>query len=324
MGGLRLLARQDFAQWWKTTGDLNRLRDHFYVIQRLYGEQAAAAAVDYLVLNKSLDDDFAGLSFPETADPVKYEQASASFNWAIQTVASRQSEIDRVAAKQRLFGVLDRLVTLPARDTVVLNVQKDHTAYARVPEPGACAFCLMLASRGAVYKKSTVGMVNKYHDHCRCLGIEVKRDGSDLPRINRDLERVWSNLSHDLGRAPNVADFDRHIRELKAAKRWPEVQRVKVPSYQGGEPLPKDLNRLVGHVLYGWRDRPRRGELDYPHTENIRMGIRGIASVMYLSLISRGLIKILLTRSLPHWRTQITRSQVKLNELCGKTSMEQL
>ncbi|OIS19765.1 hypothetical protein BHF94_07855 [Corynebacterium diphtheriae] len=53
-------------------------------------------------------------------------------------------------------------------------------------------------------------------------------------------------------------------------------------------------------------------------------GIRGIASVMYLSLISRGLIKILLTLSLPHWRTQITRSQVKLNELCGKTSMEQL
>ncbi|CAB0762658.1 hypothetical protein FRC0546_02104 [Corynebacterium diphtheriae] len=199
MDGLRLLARQDFAQWWKTTGDLNRLRDHFYEIQRLYGEQAAAAAVDYLVLNRSLDDDFAGLPFPETADPVKYEQASASFSWAMQTVASHQSEIDRVAAKQRLFGVLDRLVTLPARDTVVLNVQRDHTAYARVPEPGACAFCLMLASRGAVYKKSTVGMVNKYHDHCRCLGIEVKRDGSDLPRINRDLERVWSNLSHDLG-----------------------------------------------------------------------------------------------------------------------------
>lgn len=28
---------------------------------------------------------------------------------------------------------------------------------------------------------------------------------------------------------------------------------------------------MVGHVLYEWRDRPRRGEVDYPHTENIRM-----------------------------------------------------
>ncbi|WP_241008791.1 hypothetical protein [Corynebacterium diphtheriae] len=37
------------------------------------------------------------------------------------------------------------------------------------------------------------------------------------------------------------------------------------------EPLPKDLNRLVGHVLYEWRDRPRRGEVGYPHTGNIRM-----------------------------------------------------
>lgn len=25
----------------------------------------------------------------------------------------------------------------------------------------------------------------------------------------------------------------RYFRELKAAKRWPEIQRVKVPSYQG-------------------------------------------------------------------------------------------
>ncbi|AEX45161.1 hypothetical protein CDHC01_2110 [Corynebacterium diphtheriae HC01] len=45
-----------------------------------------------------------------------------------------------------------------------------------------------------------------------------------------------------------------------------------MPKAFPGEPLPKELNRLVGHVLYGWRDRPRRGEVDYPHTENIRMG----------------------------------------------------
>lgn len=192
LDGLRLLARQDFSSWWANTGDLRKLREKFFEIQAVYGEQAAAAAVDYLVLSRSLDDDLAGLPFPDRADPAGYQQASKSFDWAVQTVNSQQSELDRVEAEKRLFGVLDRLVTLPARDTVVLNVERDKTAYARVPEPGACAFCLMLASRGAVYTKATVGAVHKYHDHCRCLGIEVKRDGSDLPRINRDLEQLWA------------------------------------------------------------------------------------------------------------------------------------
>lgn len=41
--------------------------------------------------------------------------------------------------------------------------------YRRVPEPGACAFCLMLATRGAVYSSaSTAGGDNRFHAHCRC------------------------------------------------------------------------------------------------------------------------------------------------------------
>lgn len=43
------------------------------------------------------------------------------------------------------------------------------TRYRRVPEARACAFCLMLASRGAVYlTESTAGAGRKFHSHCRC------------------------------------------------------------------------------------------------------------------------------------------------------------
>lgn len=44
------------------------------------------------------------------------------------------------------------------------------TAYRRVPEPGACPFCLVLATRGAVYTSETTagGSANRYHAHCRC------------------------------------------------------------------------------------------------------------------------------------------------------------
>jgi hypothetical protein len=61
----------------------------------------------------------------------------------------------------------------PGRDTVMQAAHKDKAAYARVPEPGACKFCLMLASRGFVYSKSTVGDSKKFHGKCRCNAMPV-------------------------------------------------------------------------------------------------------------------------------------------------------
>lgn len=43
--------------------------------------------------------------------------------------------------------------------------------WRRVPRPGACDFCLMLATRGAVYSSREVALGRdgrKYHDFCRC------------------------------------------------------------------------------------------------------------------------------------------------------------
>ncbi|QPK80350.1 EndoU domain-containing protein [Corynebacterium lizhenjunii] len=53
-----------------------------------------------------------------------------------------------------------------------------------------------------------------------------------------------------------------------------------MPEYAGdgtskvfpGEPLPKDLNRAVAHVLYGWRDTPLKGGMWVKHSEDSRMG----------------------------------------------------
>lgn len=61
----------------------------------------------------------------------------------------------------------------PGRDTVIQAAHKEKAAYARVPEPGACKFCLMLASRGFIYSKSTVGDAKKFHGKCRCNAMPV-------------------------------------------------------------------------------------------------------------------------------------------------------
>jgi hypothetical protein len=51
-------------------------------------------------------------------------------------------------------------------------------AWRRVPEAGACSFCLMLATRGAVYRTAqTAGSGNAYHRMCRCdAELEVEFD----------------------------------------------------------------------------------------------------------------------------------------------------
>ncbi|MCT1710223.1 hypothetical protein [Dermabacter hominis] len=60
--------------------------------------------------------------------------------------------------------------------------------FARVPEPGACAFCRMLASRGAAYtsKRSATAITTgaregeSFHDDCHC-SVAAARDDSELP-----------------------------------------------------------------------------------------------------------------------------------------------
>jgi hypothetical protein len=61
----------------------------------------------------------------------------------------------------------------PGRETVIQAAHKDGAGYARVPEPGACKFCLMLASRGFVYSKDSVGQSKKFHGKCRCNPMPV-------------------------------------------------------------------------------------------------------------------------------------------------------
>lgn len=76
--------------------------------------------------------------------------------------------------------------------TILDNAQRDPQArgYARIPEAGSCAFCLLLATRGAVYKhdrgggdgdsfaasnakfkdrKGSLPTSIKVHDNCRCI-----------------------------------------------------------------------------------------------------------------------------------------------------------
>lgn len=89
------------------------------------------------------------------------------------------------------FGLLatslDKLVKQPSRDTVKASSVANGLRYARVPRGAkTCAFCLMLASRDAVYltRKSAgdmgSGLGDSYHGDCNCAVMPVK-PGGPLP-----------------------------------------------------------------------------------------------------------------------------------------------
>lgn len=72
--------------------------------------------------------------------------------------------------------ITNEYVLKPGHDTIMYNAKRDKVAYARVPEPGACKWCLMLASRGFAYSGKASAKTKdgeRFHGHCRCHGMPV-------------------------------------------------------------------------------------------------------------------------------------------------------
>ena len=249
---LRILAIRDLVSWWKKTEVLgftkqkSLMLEPFQAVVATYGEQAAYAAAEYLFLSRSLADHLAGLEYPEVADPVGFEQAKGSFEWAMNTSRDATGEFDKQLALRKLAGITNRLVAQPARQTVMQAVEKAGTAYARIPEPGACSFCLMLASRGAVYSKDTVLFKKtggKYHDNCRCVGIEVQTP-EDLPQINKDLEAIWKK-SADYPGDDRKAFQEAVTRHRNGTPAWVPADAKRYSRTVGADAVKKVARRIT-------------------------------------------------------------------------------
>lgn len=75
--------------------------------------------------------------------------------------------------------------------------------FRRVMELGACPFCRMLATRGAVYLSAArAGEARRYHNHCRChIELVVGRDAIDA---SQGLQGDWRNAIRDDDRLTNA------------------------------------------------------------------------------------------------------------------------
>lgn len=123
-----------------------------------------------------------------------------------------------------LAGGLTKRLTEFAADTMIGNasIQSVSTSAARVPKAGCCAFCGMLASRGAVYSTESAGVVGgrgipvgqgkgkgskgrgrgiktrgsraigeSFHDHCRCEVVALT--AGNEAQLQADADRYYES-----------------------------------------------------------------------------------------------------------------------------------
>jgi hypothetical protein len=172
-------------------------------------EAVAALVGQYAELSATLAADFydgereaaevPGVFTVPLADPPPDEQVDASMRWATKDVWTRDAEATAVHLEpigvrlEAAFGKADmatqRLVADVGRDTVRQAVRRDPeaVAYARVAALGACSFCKLMSSRGAIYATAdTAGRdandrfsgdasVVKFHNNCHCGILPVFR-----------------------------------------------------------------------------------------------------------------------------------------------------
>lgn len=178
------LARRELDGFWRTLDKSNpvaakaALQDFMVALVEGYGPISATLAADYYDEIR----DAAGARGRFTAAPVEAVEADrirSSAAWAAQPVFSG----DEAGARARLTGIAQRYVQESGRQTLIANARRDRARprYARSPHGKTCAWCILLASRGAVYhSEETAGALGNFHDDCDCQ-IVPAFDDDDLP-----------------------------------------------------------------------------------------------------------------------------------------------
>lgn len=157
-----------------------------------YGQAAATAALRFYMQQRLAAGVTGRIPTLRVAAPSPLPQIGSAVDWA---TAPLWGESDVATAQARMDAAVERLVLNTGRDTIIDAVRQDREAkaWARVPESGACSFCALLATRGAVYKHDTVSF--RAHDHCRCHVEPVFNKYEPSAQI-RQWQDMYASIPH--------------------------------------------------------------------------------------------------------------------------------
>ena len=176
LGELQARTAADAAAWWaRLPRDATRaeitahLAHALDTLARGHGDLADEVGQAFVAAYRELT------ATPTKTPPVGSHRASP------QTLAALADEVadllaagDTPRAEAKFMRQADSLVSNRARDAVRNSAKAAGRRYARVPNHGACRFCRMLATRGAVYhSRESAGAGDRFHANCRCTIVEV-------------------------------------------------------------------------------------------------------------------------------------------------------
>lgn len=226
---VRAQALQDFTRIWPLwqTDDpasFSALITATLPLVRAYHRLSAAAAASYYQAFRSVED-IGGTATPRLAAAPVTAQVTASLYVTGQTAtknavsAGQSPETARKTSLVRASGAVTRHVLAGGRDTIIGSVAADPEAlgWARVTDADPCTFCLVLASRGPVYKAAASAGFEA-HDHCSC-GAEPFYTGSSWPGRAREFRGIYNTAIRD-ARANGELDRGTSNDELNAVRRY--------------------------------------------------------------------------------------------------------
>jgi hypothetical protein len=192
------LAQRDLTDFWSSlnfAADAAVIRDAALSVMpdlvSSYGDTAAVIGADWYDMLRDVPPSAASFQ-AVLANPLPVVQVEASTRWALGPLF--QQEPDAALALEKLNDVTQRLVLQPGRNSVWDSAAADpvRTGIARVPTGlKTCAFCVMVASRGAVYTSMrAAGEGNEYHGHCHCVPTPIRTpddwpEGHDVAEFER-------------------------------------------------------------------------------------------------------------------------------------------
>lgn len=221
LGDLVTVTVRDLVTLWRTVGDGDANEAAI--------EQALKVAVPQIVLPAAgaaaevtaqwyeeivPDSKFKAVPFVDIPE----DRINSTIGWALR----QQGEGDTLT---RLSGSAKRMVVDGSRQTVLQNATKEKVRWIRHAQPNACTFCKVLATRSgsgnwgytslesaasvvgvntaaSPIKAQTTGQLRKtgakkprmlgqkYHDHCRCVAIPVRKGTIYVPP---DYVTDWDN-----------------------------------------------------------------------------------------------------------------------------------
>lgn len=190
---------------------------------REYGAPAAALAADFFELSR-YQAGVPGRARAVLADEVSSRVANAR----MRSVIAPAFAGDPGRALSALEVLTDELVLSRGRETIHASAEADprRPRVARVPTGAeTCAFCLMLASRGPVYRDEDTAMgqsEDHYHGDCDCEPVVVYTN-RDLPE-HYDHEKLYQDLYLPARDAafPDGGPFEQHaiLSKMREQNDW--------------------------------------------------------------------------------------------------------